>query len=62
MEKTEYKLEEAIIYLANNSVYGNEWQGAGMWEAVEALVVRIKTKKRVTESWLKLKLQEAKDK
>ena len=61
MEKTEYKLEEAIIYLANNSVYGNEWQGAGMWEAVEALVVRIKTKKRVTESWLKLKLKEAKD-
>ena len=25
---------EAIQYLAKNSVYVNEWQGAGMWEAV----------------------------
>lgn len=25
---------EAIQYLFDHSVYGNEWQGTGMWEAV----------------------------
>lgn len=24
----------ALEYLIENSVYGDEWQGAGMWEAV----------------------------
>lgn len=27
------KLEE-IQYLVNNDKYSNEWQGAGMWEAL----------------------------
>ena len=29
---------EAIIYLHKNSVYDNEWTGAGMWEAVESVL------------------------
>lgn len=29
---------EAIEYLVANSVYGNEWQGAGMYEAVERII------------------------
>lgn len=29
---------DAIDYLFRNSVYGNEWQGSGMWEAVEEIM------------------------
>ena len=52
-------IEAAIKYLVEHSVYSNEWQGAGMWEAVVSLIEREKAGKRITESWLKLKLEEA---
>ena len=29
---------EAVEYLVANSVYGNEWQGAGMYEAIERII------------------------
>lgn len=29
-----YSTLNAVKYLKEKSVYGNEWQGAGMWEAV----------------------------
>lgn len=29
---------DAIKYLAKHGVYGNEWQGAGLWEAVLAIL------------------------
>jgi hypothetical protein len=29
---------QALQYLVDNSVYGNEWQGAGMWEAVRSIM------------------------
>lgn len=52
-------IEEAIKYLIKHSVYGNEWQGAGMWEAVEELM---KSGKKVTQSYLDKLLKEAEDK
>ena len=36
-----YTRLEAIKYISKNSVYGNEWQGAGMWEAVEKILQSI---------------------
>jgi len=56
----EYTFEEAAIYLVENSVYADEWTGAGMWEAVESLVSRKAMGKRITESWLKLRIESAK--
>ena len=29
---------EAIKYLAEKGNYGNEWQGAGLWEAVTTIL------------------------
>jgi len=42
---------EAIQYLANNSVYKDEWTGTGMWHAVEKVMARKQnwTQKRLKE-------------
>lgn len=38
MREKIYNKLEAIEYIVANSVYGNEWQGAGMYEAVEKII------------------------
>lgn len=48
---------KAIEYLIKNSVYSNEWTGAGMYEAI----VKIMPSKRVKISFLKQLLEEAKN-
>lgn len=45
----------AIKYLYNNDRYGNEWQGAGMWEAVCQVLKRPKKK------WVKSELNQLLD-
>jgi hypothetical protein len=49
---------ESIKYLIKNSVYGNEWQGAGMWEAVLEIMKR---KYKITTKFLDKLLKEAED-
>ena len=49
---------EAIKYLKKYSVYGNEWQRTGMWEAVEQVLIH---KGKITERWLKKLLKLAED-
>ena len=41
IKRKNYTRLEAIKYIWKNSVYGNEWQGAGMWEAVEKILQSI---------------------
>ena len=53
------KKEEAIEFLVKYSVYGNEWQGAGMWEAVKKVMET--PNKRITLEFLKLLLKKAED-
>ena len=48
----------AIKFLIKNSVYGNEWQGAGMYEAVEKMM---EYKGRITAHYLIELLKEAED-
>ena len=48
---------EAIGYLIENSVYDNEWRGAGMYQAIEDVYKSTKANWSVEE--LKLKLKEA---
>jgi len=50
--------EKAIQYLVDNSVYGDEWSGAGMWHAVVSVMT---SKPDITEERLQKLLQEAKD-
>lgn len=47
---------DAIKYLVKNSVYSNEWTGAGMYEAI----VKILPSKRVKIKFLNQLLEEAK--
>ena len=49
---------EAIKYLVKNSVYSDEWSGAGMYEAIE----KVLPSKRVKITFLKQLLEEAKNK
>ena len=49
---------QAMEYLMEHNVYGNEWQGAGMWEATER-VMRSRTP--ITIRWLTKLLKEAED-
>ena len=57
VEKKYSKLE-AIEYLVEHNVYGNEWQGAGMWEIVCEMMM---TKKAITEKYLNSLLKKAED-
>lgn len=50
---------EAIKYLADHAEYGNEWQGAGMWEAVTTVLVTGKT--LLTKEYLDVLIKRAKD-
>ena len=36
--KKKFDKYEAIVFLVTNSVYGNEWQGAGMYEQIEGII------------------------
>lgn len=38
MKKEKKNKFEAIEYFVANSVYGNEWQGAGMYEIIERII------------------------
>ena len=49
---------KAIEYLVGNSVYEEEWSGAGMWQAVEEVM---KYKKPITEKYLDLLLKKAEE-
>lgn len=52
--------QKAIEYLVKNSVYSNEWQGAGMWEAVENVMnVSAKDRKLINYDWLDMLLTKA---
>jgi len=42
---------EAIKYLVDNSVYGDEWTGTGMWHAVEKVMGR-------KQAWTQKQLEE----
>lgn len=48
----------AITYLVKNNVYGNEWQGAGMYEAI-VKVVEAPKKTRFSKDYLNSLLKEA---
>lgn len=50
----------AINYLVKNSVYTNEWTGAGMYEAIEK-IVNLPTRKKpcFSKSWLDEELAKA---
>ena len=48
--------EEAIKYLIKHSIYGDEWSGAGMWEAVLKVM---KHKGKISEKRLKELLEYA---
>ncbi len=48
---------EAILYLVNNSRYKDEWSGAGMWKAVEAVIN--KSDNELSEEFLKQLLTSA---
>ena len=37
-KENKYDKYTAIVFLVANSVYGNEWQGAGMYEQIERIV------------------------
>ena len=37
-EEKKYNKYTAIEFLVVNSVYGNEWQGAGMYEQIERII------------------------
>lgn len=52
----EYTQLESIKYLVENSVYNDEWTGAGMWEAVEKV---IKIPSNNTEGRLKSLIERA---
>lgn len=51
---------EAIKYLAEHSVYGNEWQGAGMWEAVTTVLATGRS--LLTKDYLDILLKRANEK
>ena len=36
-KEIKYNKYNAIKFLVENSVYGNEWQGAGMYEQIEKI-------------------------
>ena len=48
----------AINYLVKNNVYGNEWQGAGMYEAI-AKIIETPNKFRFSKEYLNSLLEEA---
>ncbi len=50
---------EAIKYLSEHSVYGDEWQGAGMWEAVTTILVT--GERLLTKEYLDILLKRAED-
>ena len=50
----------AINYLVKNSVYGNEWSGTGMYEAVEK-IVNAPQKTRFRKEYLKSLLEKARN-
>jgi hypothetical protein len=47
--KQEYTKLEAIQFLVQNSMYQDEWTGAGMWVAVERVMAH---KGKITEKFL----------
>lgn len=51
----------AINYLVENSVYSDEWSGAGMYEIIEKIVVAPKNT-RFKKEYLNELLEEAKNK
>ena len=48
----------ALEYLIMHNVYGNEWQGAGMYESIEEMM---KHKGKITQKYLDNLLKEAED-
>lgn len=52
------KKTKALKYLIKHNVYGNEWQGAGMYEAIVKLM---DYKGVITKSYLDLLLKEAEE-
>ncbi len=51
---------EAIKYLAEHGIYSNEWQGAGLWEAVTTILVT--GSKLLNEDYVKILLKRAEEK
>jgi hypothetical protein len=49
---------DALEYLIKNNVYGNEWQGAGMYEII---VKMMKHEGKLTKEYLDKLLKEAED-
>lgn len=50
---------KAIKYLAEHSVYSNEWQGTGMWEAVTTVLAT--GNRLLTKEYLDTLLKTAED-
>ena len=48
---------EAIRWLDSHAVYGNEWQGAGLWEAVTTILAT--GPRLLTEDYVNILLQRA---